>query len=166
MDPASSAETPGQHKLEGVAQIEAAIDTVIASATRSLRIFDRSLSREYNSVRRHDLLRGFLLASRVNRVYIVVHDTVGIQLNYPRLCNLIQQFSHSLAIRLTQPRAKQVYDPFCVADDANYVHRFHYDHPRGLLALGDPGGAQELLGRYEEIWDSSDPVLNTTTLGL
>jgi len=165
-DPEGGAPAPSQQKLDGIAAYETAIDTVIASAQRNLRIFDRSLSREYNSPRRYDLLRDFLLASRVNRVQIVVHEPDAIHRDCPRLVNLLKQFSHALAIHRTQPRARRVYDPFLLADDVSYVHRFHYDQPRGVLALGDLNGGQELLGRYEEIWEASDPALSATTLGL
>ena len=161
-----SAASPTHSPLEGVAEYEAAIDTVIASATRTLRVFDRSVSREFNSIRRYEVLRSFLLASRSNRLYIVVHEADGVMRDCPRLINLLRQFSHGVVIRRTQPRARRVYDPFTLADESNYVHRFHYDQPRAALSMGDLAGAQELLPRFEEIWDASDLALNATTLGL
>jgi hypothetical protein len=166
MDPAHTPGTANHEKLEGLAAYEAAVDALIQSAQRNLRIFDRCLSREYNSLRRSELLRSFLLASRVNRLQIVVHDAANLQRDCPRLLNMLRHFSHSIAIHRTQPRAQRVYDPFSVADDHSYLHRFHYDQPRAVLSSGDVTGAQELLARYDEIWEASTPAIGATTLGL
>ena len=66
----------------------------------------------------------------------------------------------------TQAEAKGVYDPFSVMDERHYVHRFHYEQPRGLLALDEPQGAHAFVKRFAEIWDASAPAASATTLGL
>ncbi|HMK14248.1 MAG TPA: hypothetical protein VK460_04480 [Burkholderiales bacterium] len=153
-------------KIEGVAEYEAAINLVIAQARRSIRIFDKQASNAFNSVERYELLRSFLLASRVNRILIVVHDTGFLTSHCPRMMSLLKQFSHCIAIRETGTDAKQVYDPFTVVDENHYVHRFHYDRPRGLMALNDLNEAHEFIDRFEEIWEASIPAVPATTLGL
>ncbi|HXZ95732.1 MAG TPA: hypothetical protein VEG37_01595 [Burkholderiales bacterium] len=163
----NSAETSPQYqKIESAAEYEAAIDLVIAQAKRNIRIFDKQASSTFNSPKRYELLRSFLLANRLNRLRVVLHDTGFLTTKCPRMLSLIRQFSHCIAIRETLDDAKQVYDPFMVADENNYVHRFHYDSSRGLMALNDLNGAHEFNNRFEEIWEASFPAVSATTLGL
>jgi hypothetical protein len=156
-----------QHrKLEGRVESDEALDEVLAQAQRTLRLFDRRLGSAFDTVRRQELLGGFLRASRANRIRIVLHDASNLSRECPRLIGLLRSFSHAIAIQETQEQAKGVYDPFCIADDHHYLHRFHYDDTRALLALNDPQGAYTLVQRFEEIWEASTPAVSATTLGL
>ena len=157
---------PELRKLEGNAEYDAAIDTLLARPGRKLRIFERRLGKGYLSAHRYDLLRHFLLAGRGHVIQIVVHDATTLQADCPRIVPLLRQFSHALSIHETEPQAKRVYDPFGVIDERDYVHRFHYDHGRGLLGLDDPQGALVFVQRFEEIWEASTPAAAATTLGL
>jgi hypothetical protein len=155
-----------QRSIDGNTEYEAALDTLFEQPGRVLRIFDRTLDSGYNSARRHDLLHRFLRASRAARIQIVVHDASNLARECPRMINLIREFSHAISFNETQPEAKRVYDPFAVVDERHYVHRFHYDGPRGLLALEEPHGARGFVQRFQEIWDASAPAVSGTTLGL
>jgi len=155
-----------QRSIEGNHEYEAALDTLFEMPGRTLRIFDRALSSGYNSPRRHDLLRRFVLANRAARIQIVVHDASNLVRDCPRLINLIRDLSYAISVNETQPEAKSVYDPFAVVDERHYVHRFHYDGPRGVLALEEPQGARGFVQRFEEIWEASVPAVSGTTLGL
>lgn len=157
---------PTHTRLEGNADYEAALDSVIARATRRLRLFERSLGRSFNSPRRTDSLRAFLLASRRNRLTIVLHDVDNVTCDCPRLICLLRQFSHAISIHQTLSEARAVYDPIAIADELHYLHRFHYDGTRGLLAIDDPHGARRFVERFEEILEASVPTVFATTLGL
>lgn len=158
---------PQHTRLEGIAQYGEGIDAVIARAERRIRVFDRNLdSLGFNSPKRHELLRGFLLARRTNRIEILVHDTGYLERNCPRMHMLLRQFSHALTIHQTHPHVQGVYDPFVIVDDTHYVHRFHFDDSRSLLALDDPQEARTLNDRFDELWEASFPAIFATTLGL
>ena len=157
---------PGERQLEGLMAYEAALDELIANASHTVRIFDKNVGRGFNSPRRFDLLRQLLLASRAHRVYIVLHETANITRDCPRLIILLKQFSHGLFIYQTLPAARGVYDPFAVADDMRFVHRFHYDDVRGVATVGDVAATQLLMKRFEEIWQASAPAVSATTIGL
>ena len=158
--------TPQHTTLLGNAEYEAALDTALAKAQRSIRIFEYTLGRGYNSPQRFDLLRRFLLASRRNRLQIVVHEPQTIDRNCPRILNLLRLHSHAISIHETHSNAKSVYDPFTVVDDHSFVHRFHFDEMRGLLALDDPIGTHAFAERFDEIWEASSPTVSATTIGL
>lgn len=157
---------PGERKLAGLADYEAALDELIANAGVTVRIFDRSIGRAFNSPQRFELLRQLLRAKRTNRVHIALHETANVTRDCPRLIVLLRQFSHNLFIYQTLPAARRVYDPFAVADDARFVHRFHYDDMRGVATVGDVAATQLLIKRFDEIWQASVPSVSATTVGL
>lgn len=154
-------------QLNSTADYTEALDVLIGLARHRLRIFDYNLEDGgYTTLRRYDLLRTFLLASRSNRLEIVLHDTDYLTRFCPRILGLLKQFSHAITIRETTPQAKAIYDPFAIADEACFLHRFHYDNPRALLALHDIEGSHVLIKRFEEIRAASAPAIPATTLGL
>jgi hypothetical protein len=159
-------ELRNEQTLSGVAAYEAAIERLIGMALGRIRIFDRSLGRTYNTAARIEALRRFLLAERANRVAIVVHEPERIRIECPRLVALQRQFGHALNIYRTQSPARGVYNPFCVVDGSHYARRFHFDSIRGKVTLNDADGAGELVLRFDEIWEVSQPAVTGTTLGI
>jgi hypothetical protein len=157
---------PVHRRLETIGEIDAAFDELLARAHREIRIFDHALARGFNGPSRHEALRAFLLASRVNRLFIVVHDPGPIEREQPRTMALLRQFAHAVTLHRTRPRARHVNDAIVLIDDQHHLHRFHFDQPRALLALDDPEGTRMLRKRFDEIWEASDPGLPPTRLGL
>lgn len=154
-------------QLNSSADYTEALDVLIGLARHRLRIFDYNLEDGgYTTLRRYDLLRTFLLASRSNRLEIVLHDIDYLTRFCPRILGLLKQFSHAITVQETTPQAKAIYDPFTIADEACFLHRFHYDNPRALLALHDIEGSHVLIKRFEEIRAASAPAIPATILGL
>jgi len=158
--------TPRHTHIESNIEYEAALDAVIAKATRRLRMFDRKLGRGFDTPGRQDALLRFLLANRANRCQIVLHEAENLSRDCPRLTSLLRRFSHAISVHQTLPEARGAYDPFAIADEQHFVHRFHYDATRGLLALDDPHAAGPLVERFGEILDASQPAAAPTTLGI
>lgn len=153
-------------RFEGMREYDAAIDSLIPQTQRAIRVFDRTLSCAYNSPQRFEALRQFLLASRLNRLMIVLHEVQMLEHDCPRLLQLLGQFSHAVSIRQTLRVAKQVYDPFVIIDASHYVRRFHYDHLRCAQGTHDVVGAQQLLDRFAEIREASAPTVPAHVSGL
>lgn len=153
-------------RFEGMREYEALIDSLIPQTQRVIRIFDKTLSRAYNSVQRFEALHRFLLAGRANRLMIVLHETATIERDCPRMIELLRLFSTAVKINETLKPAKHLYDPFVIFDATHYVHRFHYDHLRAAQGTNDVVGAQQLLDRYAEIWEASAPAVSANTTGL
>jgi hypothetical protein len=99
-------------------------------------------------------------------MFIVLHEPQSLARALPRFAGLLQQFSHSIAVRETPRSAHHVYDPFTIFDASHYLHRFHYDHIRFARGMNELSGAGALLDRYAELWDASRPSAGTTVLGL
>jgi hypothetical protein len=157
---------PGERKLEGLVAYDTALDELIANAGHTVRIFDKNIGRNFNSPQRHELLGQFLLSRRTNRVKIVLHETTNVVRDCPRLIMLLKRFSHGIAIHQTLPAARRVYDPFAVADDTRFVHRFHHTDMRGVATIGDVAATSLLIKRFDEIWEASTPSVSATTIGL
>jgi len=157
-----------QHRnLNGETEYEAAIDEVIAQAQHTLHVFDIDLTRGgYSSIKRYEGLRDFLLRGRGNRIVLVLHEIDYLTARCPRLMNLLRTHSHNITIQKTHEHARVAGDPFVVADEAHYVHRFHYDNARSLLALHDHAGARQLDERFAQLQEASHPAVFATTLGL
>ena len=154
------------HRFEGMREFEERLDEMIPQAQSIIRVFDKTLSREYNSARRHEALRQFLLASRSNRLMIVVHEADPIERQCPRVIDLARQFTTAVKIRQTLRPARHVYDPFVIFDATNYLHRFHFEHLRAAQGMNDVIGTQQLLDRFAEIWEASAPAISADKTGL
>lgn len=153
--------------LNGEKDYEAAIDRVIDGAENTLHIFDANLaSGGYGTARRYESLSDFLRKGSKNRLVIILHETDFFTAYCPRLMNLLKTHSHAIAIHKTTEHARIANDPFVIADEAHYVHRFHCDGARSLLALHDPAGARQLEGRFQQLLEASHPAVFATTLGL
>ncbi len=162
-----SRQVPAAGRFDSLMEYRQAIDRAVLAARRTIRVFDRNLEDAgFNDAARFETLRAFLLSGRDRRLDFVLHDVDYIQRYCPRLLSLQRQFTHAVNIHQTTAEARGVYDGILVVDDAHYVHRFHFDHPRGEWVLNDLAKSQILLRRYESIWQESVPAVSATTLGL
>jgi hypothetical protein len=157
---------PQHQSLLGASDYETALDALLGKAGRTLRIFEHTLGRSWNSTQRHDILRTFLHADRLNKLYIVVHHADNLARDCPRLMLLLKQFGHSIAIHETHDHVKGVSDPFAVADERHFLRRFHHDDMRGQFGQDDPNGAHQLIDRFNDLLETSQPAVSATTLGL
>jgi|SRR5688572_2985318 hypothetical protein len=166
LEPTGNLPNAEYRRFEGLREYEEMIDALIPQTQRFIRVFDRSLSRGWTSPQRYEALRQFVLASRQNRLLIVVHDAEHIERDCPRMADLVRQFSASVRIHETLTPAKHVYDPFVVFDANHYLHRFHYRYLRAAHGSNDVIGAQQLIDRFGEIWDASAHKVTARTSGL
>lgn len=158
---------PSYRPLSGIAESLTAIEEVIATAQRTIRVFDISLAnRGFNSPAVAELLRQFLVRGRAHRLFIALHNTDLLERESPRLLQLLRQFPMSIEIHRTLAQARKAMDPFVVADDHSVWHQLHHEQPRAIVALHSPSDAQPIMQRFDEIWDLSEPAVSATTLGL
>jgi len=160
-------ENQQQVNLLGVADYIAALDTICSNARNNLYIFDKDfINCGFNSPTRYTLLNNFLLANPKNRLLLLAHDTCPLSQYCPRLMTLLRQFSHNMLIYQTPKNLQNLTEPFAVAEGAQYVHRFHFNDTRGILALNDGDGAHRLRTRFMEMWSESCPHISTSSLNL
>jgi hypothetical protein len=153
-------------RFESMRQYETMFDELVPQTQRVIRIFDKTLSAAYNGTSRCDLLRQFLRADPLNRLFIVVHEADKIERFCPRFVTLLQRYGHSAKVRQTPRAAKHLYDPFVIFDASHYLHRFHYDHMRCARGLNELEGTQQLLDRFNELWEVSSAAVSSGVVGL
>ena len=153
--------------LDGIADYNAALDTLCGLAKRNLSLFEQDFDGlGFNSEARYETLRYFLLAGSANRLFMLVHDAHYLATLCPRITMLLRQFDDRMYIHQTAPSLLHITAPFCIADQRHYIRRFHFDDPRGLFAKNDPENARALESNYLEMWKKSHCAVSTTTLGL
>lgn len=158
---------PRTVELATIAEQIAAIDELIALATRRIRVFDQDLSQTgWNAAGRADRLAAFLRDVRGRRLDVIVHDTHYLESACPRMLGLLRTYSHAMTIYRTGSEARLATDPLLVIDDRHYLHRFHFERPRAAMGIDQPEQTRPLATRFEEIWATGEPGLNATVLGL
>lgn len=157
-----------QHiKLTGSADYVAALDTICGLARHSLYVFEKDFANiGFNSGARFELLRSFLLANPDNRLQLLAHDIRPMSQNCPRLMTLLRQFGHNMFIYQTPRNLQHLTEPFAVADESQYVRRYHFDDTRGILAQNDGENARLMKSRFIEMWRLSHPCALTATFRL
>ena len=160
-------EMPYAQSFSSIVEYQGALDAVIAQARHKLHLFDFDMHEGgWNSPLRYERLKQFLLGSAQNRLHIALHDVDYVNRNCPRMINLLREHSYAVFIHQTNPEARGIFDPMLIADDAHYVHRFHYAQPRGEYVLNDLAKTQRLALHFDEIWQASTLAVPATTLGL
>ena len=156
---------PRHTRLDGIADYVAALDTLCKQARHRLYLFDKDFDGAgYNGEARYAALRDFLLANPANRLFVLAHDTGYLATRCPRMMTLLHQFGSGMSVYQTPKHLQYISEPFSVADEENYVRRFHFDDPRGILAQQDPENARALQSRFLEMWAASNPTPATTRL--
>ena len=167
-------ESPSPEKIYRLmtnnADAREAIEAVVGTAQRELRIFDASprtlREREFGRPARVEILHNLLLANRGHRLRVVLHDVKSIEIELPRLIELLTRFAGQFEIHRTVGQATEARDPMVIADSGHFWRQLHIDQPRSVLTLHDEVGARPFIDRFEEIWEMSELAVSGSTLGL
>ena len=158
---------PREARLDSVAALAAAQDEVIALVKRHIKVFDVDLSwGGWNGAARSDALSAFLRRVPGARLEVIVHDTRWIESVGARITALLRRHAPAMTIYRTGPAARAAMDPLVIVDDIHFVHRAHIDRPIGTLSIGSPERAKALVERFGEIWESGEPGIAGSVLGL
>lgn len=158
---------PEYERFEGEADLQKAVDRMLAQPGRELRLFDPDLKAlRLNSPARIAQLDTFLRASRTRRIYVVVHSIDHLTRHCPRMLGLLKLFNHAIQINRTHEEIRNLQDAFMVLDARHYLRRPVAEHSRGAIGLNDETEALSMRSRFQEIWSASYPGVSSTTVGL
>lgn len=144
-----------------------AVDAVLDAAKKEICIFDADLMNlEFERRPRADRIAGFLAGGPDRSLRIVVHDPDFLNRNSPRMAGLLKRYGHCFAIRQSPESLRNLTDSFLLADGESGAIRFHADHFRGKLLLGQPVAVHDWYRRFEDLWMESIPGVAATHLGL
>lgn len=154
-------------QFDSEADYQAAVDRLLATPGRELRIFDPDLaSLRLNAPQRIEQLKNFLAASRTRRLYVALHDPDHLTKYCPRMMALLARFAHAIQVNCTHEEIRNLQDSFLVIDQTHYLRRPVAQQFRGALGLHDETEALTMRTRFTEIWSASFPGVSASTLGL
>lgn len=144
-----------------------ALDLVIASAQKTLCIFDQDFSRgNFSNIKRFNLIQEFLNRDPNSKLTIILQESDCFTTKCPRLFGLLTSFGHQMTVYETNSHAKVAKDCFILADHQSYIRRFHIDQARFKYVLGDVETTASLMNRFEELLQETTRTISATKLGL
>lgn len=166
-DFALSDDTLKHVNFTGSTDYVAALDTICGLARHNLLIFEKDfVNIGFDGEARFEILRKLLLANPNNRLQLLAHDTRPMSQYCPRLMTLLRQFGHSMFIYQIPKHLQHLTEPFAIADESQFVRRFHFDDTRGILGLNDGESARLYKSRFNEMWQASHSSSFTSTFSL
>ncbi|HEX5804607.1 MAG TPA: hypothetical protein VFY24_16440 [Azospira sp.] len=147
-------------------EYDGAIGEVLSIAGHSLAVFDHDLvSLKLETPERHEALAAFLRRPQA-QLRIAVQSSRPVLQHSPRLIALLRLHAHNFQLIETPPHLAGLSDSLLLADGETAVVRFHRDHARSKVIVGDAEACKPYGKRFEEIWNEGGTPLSATTLGL
>lgn len=151
----------------GEHEYRAALDLVISAAQQQLLIFDQDLSvGGFASVKRYDAIYAFLSNNPASQLTIILHDADHFTTECPRLYSLLTTYGHKMTVYVSNSHAKIAKDCFVLADNNQYIRRFHIDQARFKFSLEDMETTASLANRFDELLQETSHKVSATKLGL
>ena len=158
---------PREERLDTLAALVRAQDELIALARQHVKVFDVDLSwGGWHTASRCEALSQFLRHDRAARLSVIVHDTRWLEASGSRFTALLTRHAHAMTLYRTGSGARAAMDPLLIVDDLHFLHRQHIDWPRATLSIGNRQRAMPLVERFDEIWETGEPGLAGSVLGL
>ena len=154
-------------RLDTLAALADAIDSLIDLAQDRLQVFDRDLSDSaWNGAKRARQLAAFFRRSRNAHLALIVHAPRYLESSCPRILDLLKVHGHVMQVWRTGPEARNASDALVIADGRHCLRRYHADQARATLVTDAPAIVKPLVARFDEIWATGEPALGGSVLGL
>lgn len=142
-----------------------ALDTLLASATHLVRIYDWDLSDGgYESPARIELIKEFCKQGRT--IKILLADDAYLRRDAGQMMRLLSVWGHALHVRVRDSDPPPAHDTFVLADDKGVLKRHDKNETRGLMRLDARGDVSELAVRFDGEWGRASRRVSAHTLGL
>jgi hypothetical protein len=154
-------------RVDTPAEYRAALDQLLATDPRPLRIYDHDLDLlGLDALARHDTLRALCVAGGGRRIDILLDDISQVARAHPRLMQLVRDFGHVLDIRQADADAPRPDQAFVLAGRQSALVRPDKRAISGALHPGDTPLAVSLQQSFETLWQHAQTRVSATTLGL
>ncbi len=150
-------------------EFEKEVLAALASAQREVWFADANFRQwPLNALATEELMHAFLVASRANKIHLLVADDAYLSREAPRFMRLLRLFGHSLLVRRPPDEVAIRFAEDCsfiIVDRARMVRRFHRDAMRGVAEF-HPNRVGPYVDQFQSLWEESPPGLSGTVLGL
>lgn len=165
--PTEGAAAPAHVLLKNRDAVRAQLTLLINQARHEIRVFAPHLDPYlFNTGDITHLLASFVARDRHNLVHLLVEDSEQTVRDNDRIVHLCQRMSDFVQLRHVNERDVGVKEMFVVVDRLGTLHQQDLTRPEFLSSSADARGAAELLQRFREMWDHSEPVQRLHTTGL
>lgn len=143
------------------------LTSILRSLSASLAIFDEDLTRlRLERPENVEILRRFLASSGRNGVQIVVKNAEPFRNQSPRLFNLLATYPERLSVVQCPEHLRALDDSLVIVDHMHALIRFHRDHARSRVIVGDATACAPYVQRFNDIVNEGGEPISATTLGL
>lgn len=157
--------TPPSRTLLSWSDVTIATDDLIASAQRTIDVFDQSLALQgWDTRARHDALRTAMIERRV-QIRILLVDLRQVSSAMPRIMNLLKSHSHQMAILGTES-ASIPGSNFIVADRQQLIFRPNSVQSTGSLDFSNPYKSNTCVETFEVLWQQGGQRVFPEAFGL
>ena len=161
-----SPDSPRRALLRGSEAVRDALPTLVDRAVRELALFAPHLPAGlFNTMAFSRALASFAARQRQNRVRLLVEDAQQALRDNDRVIALARRLSDTLLIRRVAEDDRGNRGVFLLADHAAYLQQHDLDAAEAILDTRGGPPLAELLQRFDEMWERSEPVA-LTPLGL
>lgn len=144
-----------------------ALNTLLSSATRFIRIYDWDLSDGgYETPARIDLLNEFCKQGQGREMRILLADDSYLRRQGGQLMRLLSVWGHVLHIRVRDSEPPPAHDCFVLVDDYGVLKRFDKSHTKGIMRLDSRSDVVDLGLRFDSEWGRAGGRVSAHTLGL
>ena len=144
-----------------------ALDTLLSSANRLIRIYDWDLSDGgYETPARIELLNQFCKQGGRRDVRILLADDTYLKRHAGQMMHLLSVWGHVLQVRVRDSEPPPAKDCFVLVDDYGVLKRFEKGQSKGVMRLDSRGDVVELGIRFDSEWDRAAGRVSAHTLGL
>ena len=158
---------PRRVPIESRANLQRAVEVLLAGARRTLDWADRDLSRFALTLSIHTAqIERCLLADRRARLRLLVDDPTWIETQAARLKQLHRTFPHAIQIRQALPEDPIGDDSFAIIDGLHGLSLRLGPYTNGELWLNDRPRASPWRDAFERRWENAGCDLPAFTLGL
>jgi hypothetical protein len=154
-------------KFETPPDYVTALNTLLSSANRLIRIYDWDLSDGgYESSARIELLNEFCKQGLGREVRILLADDTYLKRYAGQMMQLLSVWGHVLHIRVRDSEPPPAHDCFVLVDDRGVLKRFDKDQTKGVMRLDSRGDVVDLGIRFDSEWGRAAGRVSSHTLGL
>lgn len=144
-----------------------ALDSLLAQARRSIRIYDWDLSDGgYERPARIELLRAFCKQGMGRQIRILLADDTFLTRHANQMMQLLAIWGHVLEIRVRDSDPPPAEDCFVLVDETGVLKRFDKDATKGVMRPDSRGDVVDLGIRFDSEWERAPGRVTTRTLGL
>jgi hypothetical protein len=150
---------PSMTVLTSLADMQAAVNRLAASAQRLISLYSPELEAElYEQTEFLDIIKRFVLGRNFAKVRVVLGHSEPLLRANNRFVAMARRLTSYIDIRLENNRVPQRAASYIIADDRAIMLRTDLETEEGIADFGNPAIARLHLAEFDAVWIANDPA--------